>query len=419
MTALNYILNLGSSVVMPIIITILGLILGQKFSKAFRSGMTIGVGFIGINLVIGLMGDYVSPAAKAMVERFGLELSVIDVGWPVSSSIAFATQIVPFVFIVCFAINIFMLATNMTKTLNIDIWNYWHFILTGSLVQFMTGSMIAGIIASGVTFIIIMKMADYSAPKVQEYFGLPGVSLPHTETVSWAPIMILLDKIYDKIPGFNKIHLDGESIQKKFGILGDPMVLGLILGTLIGILAGYQPNAVVTLAVNMAAVMFILPRMVRILMEGLMPLSEDAKKFLAKKFPGKEVNIGLDAAVATGSPMVISTALLMIPITLFLAVILPGNKLLPLVDLSTLPFFMIWPVVASKGNLFRSLISGTLMMIAILYIGTNLAPTVTMIAHSTNFAFPEGASAVSSLDVGAHLVPYIIYKVSQFISMIF
>ena len=79
MAALNYILNLGSSVVMPIIITILGLILGQKFSKAFRSGMTIGVGFIGINLVIGLMGDYVSPAAKAMVERFGLELSVIDV----------------------------------------------------------------------------------------------------------------------------------------------------------------------------------------------------------------------------------------------------------------------------------------------------------------------------------------------------
>ena len=324
MAALNYILNLGSSVVMPIIITILGLILGQKFSKAFRSGMTIGVGFIGINLVIGLMGDYVSPAAKAMVERFGLELSVIDVGWPVSSSIAFATQIVPFVFIVCFVINIVMLATNTTKTLNIDIWNYWHFVLTGSLVQFMTGSMIAGIVASGVTFIIIMKMADYSAPKVQEYFGLPGVALPHTETVSWAPVMILLDKIYDKIPGFNKIHFDGESIQKKFGILGDPMVLGLILGALIGVLAGYQPNAVITLAVNMAAVMFILPRMVRILMEGLMPLSEDAKKFLAKKFPGKEVNIGLDAAVATGSPMVISAALL--PVALLSAPILVAKK---------------------------------------------------------------------------------------------
>ena len=54
MSVLQYILDLGSSVVMPLIITILGLILGQKFSKAFRSGMTIGIGFIGINLVIGL-----------------------------------------------------------------------------------------------------------------------------------------------------------------------------------------------------------------------------------------------------------------------------------------------------------------------------------------------------------------------------
>ena len=182
MSVLQYILDLGSSVVMPLIITILGLILGQKFSKAFRSGMTIGIGFIGINLVIGLMGDFVSPAAQAMTQRFGMNLSVIDVGWPVSASIAFGTQIVPFVFLICFVLNIIMLATNTTKTLNIDIWNYWHFILTGALVQFLTGSMIAGVIASGITFIIIMKLADYSAPRVQEYFGLPGVSLPHTET---------------------------------------------------------------------------------------------------------------------------------------------------------------------------------------------------------------------------------------------
>ena len=80
MSVLQYILDLGSSVVMPLIITILGLILGQKFSKAFRSGMTIGIGFIGINLVIGLMGDFVSPAAQAMTQRFGMNLSVIDVG---------------------------------------------------------------------------------------------------------------------------------------------------------------------------------------------------------------------------------------------------------------------------------------------------------------------------------------------------
>ena len=411
MAVLNYILGMGSSVVMPIIITVLGLILGEKFSKAFRAGLTIGIGFIGINLVVGLMGQYITPATQAMVARFGLNLEVIDVGWPVSSSIAFATNIVPFVFITCFVINIIMLALNWTKTLDIDIWNYWHFILTGSLIQYMTGSMIWGIIGSGITFIIIVKFADMTAPLVQDYFGLPGISLPHTETVSWAPIFILLDKVYDKIPGLRSVNLDGEAISEKLGFLGEPMILGVILGAAIGVMAGEDIAGVVTIAVNMAAVMFILPRMVSILMEGLMPLSEDAKNFMNKRFPGKEVYIGLDAAVATGSPMVISSALIMIPITLLLSFILPGNKVMPLVDFSTIPFFMIWPVVASKGNLLRALISGTLMMICILYIATDLAPTVTTIAKSVDFAFPEGAKYVSSLDIGAHLVPYVIAKI--------
>jgi len=387
------------------------LILGEKFSKAFRAGLTIGIGFIGINLVVGLMGQYITPATQAMVARFGLNLEVIDVGWPVSSSIAFATNIVPFVFITCFVINIIMLAFNWTKTLDIDIWNYWHFILTGSLIQYMTGSMIWGIIGSGITFIIIVKFADMTAPLVQDYFGLPGISLPHTETVSWAPIFILLDKVYDKIPGLRSVNLDGEAISEKLGFLGEPMILGVILGAAIGVMAGEDLAGVVTIAVNMAAVMFILPRMVSILMEGLMPLSEDAKNFMNKRFPGKEVYIGLDAAVATGSPMVISSALIMIPITLLLSFILPGNKVMPLVDFSTIPFFMIWPVVASKGNLLRALISGTLMMICILYIATDLAPTVTTIAKSVDFAFPEGAKYVSSLDIGAHLVPYVIAKI--------
>ena len=411
MAVLNYILGMGSSVVMPIIITVLGLILGEKFSKAFRAGLTIGIGFIGINLVVGLMGQYITPATQAMVARFGLNLEVIDVGWPVSSSIAFATNIVPFVFITCFVINIIMLAFNWTKTLDIDIWNYWHFILTGSLIQYMTGSMIWGIIGSGITFIIIVKFADMTAPLVQDYFGLPGISLPHTETVSWAPIFILLDKVYDKIPGLRSVNLDGEAISEKLGFLGEPMILGVILGAAIGVMAGEDLAGVVTIAVNMAAVMFILPRMVSILMEGLMPLSEDAKNFMNKRFPGKEVYIGLDAAVATGSPMVISSALIMIPITLLLSFILPGNIVMPLVDFSTIPFFMIWPVVASKGNLLRALISGTLMMICILYIATDLAPTVTTIAKSVDFAFPEGAKYVSSLDIGAHLVPYVIAKI--------
>ena len=95
--AIQFILNLGPTAMMPIIITILGLILRQKFSQAIRSGLTVGMGFAGIFLVIGLFSQNLSPAAKAMVDNFGLHLDVLDVGWPVHAAISFGTPIVPVV----------------------------------------------------------------------------------------------------------------------------------------------------------------------------------------------------------------------------------------------------------------------------------------------------------------------------------
>ena len=41
----QYIINLGVSVMMPIIITVLGLIFGNKLSSSFKSGLTVGLGF--------------------------------------------------------------------------------------------------------------------------------------------------------------------------------------------------------------------------------------------------------------------------------------------------------------------------------------------------------------------------------------
>ena len=78
-SAVQYILDLGASAMLPIILTIFGLILGQGFVKSFRAGLTVGVGFIGINLVIGLISSYAGAAAQAMVDRLNLSLNVLDV----------------------------------------------------------------------------------------------------------------------------------------------------------------------------------------------------------------------------------------------------------------------------------------------------------------------------------------------------
>jgi len=186
--------------------------------------------------------------------------------------------------------------------------------------------------------------------------------------------------------------------------------MGLLLGMGIGALAGYDAAGILMLGVNMSAVMFLMPRMVRVLMEGLLPLSESAREFINKRFPGKEVYIGIDAATAIGHPSVISTGLILIPITLLLAAILPGNRVLPFTDLGLIPILMIWAVAPSKGNVFRGVVTGTIFMAMILLIATDLAEITTLIARDVQFPIPEGASLISSLDEGAHLVPYVIYK---------
>ena len=47
----SYIIGLGAAVMMPIIFTILGVCIGIKFSKALKSGLYVGVGFVGVRLV--------------------------------------------------------------------------------------------------------------------------------------------------------------------------------------------------------------------------------------------------------------------------------------------------------------------------------------------------------------------------------
>ena len=82
MGAVQYVLNLGPTVILPLAILVIGMIFGTGFKKAFKAGMIIGIGFVGINLVIGLLVNNLGPAAQEMVKRFGLNLTVIDTGWP-------------------------------------------------------------------------------------------------------------------------------------------------------------------------------------------------------------------------------------------------------------------------------------------------------------------------------------------------
>ena len=59
-----------------------------------------------------------------------------------------------------------------------------------------------------------------------------------------------------------------------------------------------------------------------------MPLSERAKEILTKRFGNAEFYIGLDPAILLRDSQVITAGLIFIPMTLLIAVLVPGNQVL-------------------------------------------------------------------------------------------
>ena len=122
--------------------------------------------------------------------------------------------------------------------------------------------------------------------------------------------------------------------------------------------------------------------------------------------------IGLDSAVGVGHPLTLSVALILVPFSVFLAVALPGNQMMPFADLAVFPwmFVLITPVV--KGNGFRALVIGLVCVVAALYIGTDLAPSITTAAIEAKFSFTEG-TMISSICDGGNPLSWAIYKLNQ------
>lgn len=406
----NTIMDAGATVMLPIIITIIGLIFGVKLSKAFRSGLTIGIGFAGINLVINMMKADLGPAAQAMVENFGIQLDVLDVGWGAIAAVTWSSPIIAILIFAILATNIIMLALKATGTMDVDIWNYHHMAIVGIMVYYVTKSIPLGILASVIMAVITFKLSDWTAPLVEDFFGIPGVSLPTVSALSSVLIAVPMNWLLDKIPLFRNSKLTVRNAQKYLGFFGEPAILGLILGCGIGALARYDVSKILSLGVSMAAVMILIPKMTSLFMEGLMPISEAAKNFTQKRFKGRKFLIGLDAAVVVGNPDVITTSLIVIPLTIFMAGVLPGNRMLPFADLAVVTFRVAMVVAITRGNLLKNIVMGLVSTGTILYAGTITAPVLTSLAQSIGLDIATDGTMISSFAATSLQLSFLVYE---------
>ncbi len=418
---------------MPIIFTILGISLLIKPGKALHSGLLVGVGFVGLSIITALLTTTLGPVLSEIIKNYGLELEIFDMGWPAAAAVAYNAPVVGALIIpVCLGVNVLMLVTKTTRTVNIDLWNYWHFAFIGSIVYFASESLFWGFFAAIICYIITMVMADLTAKKFQGYYdGMEGISVPQPFCQSFVPFAVILNKGMDMIPGFDKLEIDAEGMKRKFGVLGEPLVLGIIVGCGISIFAQFGPGAadisiadkiknILIVGINMGAVMELIPRITKLFIEGLMPISQATKELISKKFKGsKGLNIGMTPALVIGHPTTLVVSLILIPIILFLSVVLPGNKFLPLASLAGM--FYLFPMILpiTKGNVVKTLVVGLVALVVGLYFVTNLAPSFSMAAQHVfdmtkdkAVQIPEGFTLGAALDFASSLFAWVIYHMT-------
>ena len=422
-----YIIGLGAAVMMPVIFTILGLCIGIKFGDALKSGLKVGVGFVGLSIVTALLTSALGPALDTVVNIYDLKLKVFDMGGPAAASVAYNTAVGAFIIPVCLGVNILMLLTKTTRTVNIDLWNYWHFAFIGAVIYFASESLAWGFFGAIICYILTLIIADVTAKKFQGFYkDMDGISIPQPFCAGFVPFAWAINKGLDAIPGMNKLEVDAEGLKKKFGLLGEPLFLGVVVGVAIGCLTCKSWAEIVDkipyilgLGIKMGAVMELIPRVTVLFIEGLRPISEATRSLIARKFKGADgLNIGMTPALVIGHPTTLVVSILLIPVTLILAVVLPGNQFLPLASLAGM--FYVFPLVLpyTKGSVVKTFIIGLVVLTVGLYLVTNLAPAFTLAAKDVYAVTGDAAVAIpanfdgGSLDFASSPLAWVIYQCS-------
>jgi PTS system galactitol-specific IIC component len=402
--------SLPSAVMVPLAILLIALISGMRFGKAFRSAVLIGAGLVGFNVMFNIFASNFGPAVGAFVQSTGIQLDVSDLGVFSLLSATWGSPIAIWFIPVGVVVNLLLLMLKGTKTLDADILNYWTWGITAVVVYTLTGSVLLAMIGFALNEILILLIGDWTAPKIDEHFEMPGISIPHGNAALWPPIGIATNWIIERIPGLRDLDADPETISERFGVIGEPVTIGTVLGAAIGILARQPWGSVLNLAITLAAVMLIFPRMLKLLMEGLGPIAEHLREFMKRRF-NRDVYIGLDAAVLIGFPDVLAVGMLLIPIVMGLALILPGNRVLPLADLAIATPFLICMCMPflKRGNIVRGLIAGTIVFIIALYVAGDLAPIYTAAGNAIGMEVPEGV-VWTSIGAGSHWFAWIVAK---------
>lgn len=254
------ILGLGAAVMLPIVISLLGIIFRMPIGKALKAGLMVGIGFTGLQLVINFLMATVEPAINYYSGLDSDRFTTVDVGWAAmgasSWSVPFAA---PAVLIIVF-LNIGLILLRWTKVLNVDIWNFIHFLIPGTLAYAITDNLWIGLGVTVGLSVITLFIAQAIAPKWESFYGLEGTTCSTFSFIAFAyPLGWAFNWLFEKIPGVRSIDISLDKVSNRLGFFGDTAFIGLIVGCFLGALTRQPWQGVLVMGIGIAAVLVLLP----------------------------------------------------------------------------------------------------------------------------------------------------------------
>lgn len=410
-SALAWFFSFKAYVMLPVVIGTIALLARVKPGAALMLALKLGVGFAGIFLVYDAFLSMLKPAVEAIVATRGLNYPVIDAGWPPLAAITWASWIAPVSIALVIGLNLVMVFARLTDTLYIDIWNYWHFAFLGALVLSLTANPALAFAAVALIALYSFKATEWSAPYVQRATGMEGIGVSPFSVTAFLPWAVALDRAFDAIPGVRRIVWDPSRSSGKLAVVGQPIVIGALLGVFLGVLGHYDIRKLAELSIQIATVMYLLPKCGALIGEAMNQVSDALRLRLDAKLAGRALIIAMDTPFLFTHPSVMTTGLVLMPLSLILAFLIPGNRMIPAGDLPNLISIMSLSVLVFRGNVFRAVLSALPIVITFMLVASDLAPLLTRLgAQSGVAALAQGGAEVTAFTDGGNPVRYWMFK---------
>lgn len=387
----NWFIRLGGSAMMFIVLTLLALVFRVKLSKALEGGLRMAVALTGMGSVISLLSSAFAPALSQFVESTGISLSITDLGWAPLAVITWGSIYTLYFAAICIVLNLVYLFLKVTDTLNVDLFNIWNVSIIGLLVNYYSNSFIAATIFVLILYTAMLKNADAMKPTLNSILSFDENNISTTAHPSFliAPVLMVLNKIIDIcLPFIDKYDFDAETLNKKIGFFGSKFAIGAYLGMFIGILGKQSATDIFALCFTGGVALELFSIVGGWFGPAIEPLSEGVQKVMNKNLKGRKLYIGIDWPIVASRAELWAVTNLLAPILLLIAIVLPGNKVMPL---GGILMTVLAPalLVVTHGKVIRMTLIGTIIIPIYLWSATHVAEFITNASAAMN-NLPDG-----------------------------